>query len=468
LIGFQKVWVNNLELESINPKNNKIINSWEIHNQIEVDFIIDNGHSTYLEWRDTQLSFRLNCLEDISKLLKERSKEYGVLMADEMGKPLSQGIAEIEKCAWLCDYYLQNTAEFLKPKNIDTDNIKSFITFQPIGLILGIMPWNFPFWQVFRFAIPSLTAGNGAVLKHASNVQGCANAIQSCFLDAGYYENIFSNICIPGNQVSPVIENPKIAAVTLTGSTPAGKAVAKKAGECLKKTVLELGGSDPYLIFDDAQIDMAVDACIAGRILNAGQSCIAAKRLIVTKRNVVEFTDKLKNRLALKIMGDPLDNVDIGPMVSLSAREEVNDLVQQSLKEGAKLILGGEIPDNEGSFYPITILAEVKPGMPAFDAEIFGPVFSVITAENEDDAIMLANKSEFGLGSAIFTSDIKKGEKIAKEKIQSGACFINDFVKSDPRLPFGGIKMSGYGRELSNYGMMEFVNIKTVVIKSNN
>jgi len=456
------------QLESINPKNNQIINSWDIYSQSEVDSIIDAAETTYLEWRDTELSFRLSCLEEISILLKERSKQYGVLMADEMGKPLSQGILEVEKCAWLCDYYAQNASGFLKPKNIDTDNFKSFITFQPIGLILGIMPWNFPFWQVFRFAIPSLTAGNGAILKHASNVQGCASAIQSCFLDAGYYENIFRNLCIPGNQVNSVIENPKIAAVTLTGSTPAGKAVAKKAGECLKKTVLELGGSDPYLIFDDAQIDMAVDACIAGRILNAGQSCIAAKRLIVTKRNVVEFTDKLKNRLALKIMGDPLDNVDIGPMVSLSAREEVNALVQRSIKEGAELILGGEIPDNEGSFYPITILTEVKPGMPAFDAEIFGPVFSVITAENEDDAVMLANKSEFGLGSAIFTSDIKKGEKIAKEKMQSGACFVNDFVKSDPRLPFGGIKMSGYGRELSNYGMMEFVNIKTVVIKSSN
>ena len=457
-----------MQLESINPKNSQKINSWDIHSQSKVKSIIDSAHYAFLDWRKTELSFRLNCLEDISILLKERSKEYGVLMADEMGKPISQGIAEVEKCAWLCDYYFQNASEFLKPKYIDTGNDKSFITFQPIGLILGIMPWNFPFWQVFRFSVPSLTAGNGAVLKHASNVQGCASAIQNCFLDAGFYENIFSNLCIPGNQVSHVIENSKIAAITLTGSTPAGKAVAKKAGEYLKKTVLELGGSDPYVIFDDADIDIAVDACIAGRILNAGQSCIAAKRLILTKKNVVEFTEKLKRKLALKIMGDPLDNVDIGPMVSLSAREEVNDLVQRSIQKGAKLILGGEIPDSEGSFYPITILTKVRPGMPAFDEEIFGPVFTVIVAENDDDAIMLANKTEFGLGSAIFTSDIKKGEKIAKEKMQSGACFVNDFVKSDPRLPFGGIKMSGYGRELSNYGMMEFVNIKTVVIKSNN
>jgi len=457
-----------MQLESINPKNNQIINSWDIHSRSKVESIIKNAHYAFLDWRNTKLSFRLSCLENISMLLKERSKEYGVLMADEMGKPLSQGIAEIEKCASLCDYYAQNAFEFLKPKNIDTGNHKSFITFQPIGLILGVMPWNFPFWQVFRFAVPCLTVGNGAVLKHASNVQGCASAIQNCFSDAGYYENIFSNLSIPGNQVSSIIENSKISAVTLTGSTPAGKAVAKKAGECLKKTVLELGGSDPYVVFDDAEISVAVDACIAGRILNAGQSCIAAKRLIVTKKNVAEFTDKLKNRLSLKIMGDPLDNVDIGPMVSRSARDEVNDLVQKSILKGAELILGGKIPDGEGSFYPITILVGVKPGMPAFDKEIFGPVFTVIVAENDDDAIRLANKTEFGLGSAIFTNDIKKGEEIAKERMQSGACFVNDFVKSDPRLPFGGIKMSGYGRELSNYGMMEFVNIKTVVIKVSN
>ena len=455
-------------LDSINPKNNQKINSWETLSQSDVDFKIDCSYKAYLEWRDTRLPFRLNCLEEVSNLLKERSKEYAVLMADEMGKPLSQGIAEVEKCAWLCDYYFQNAIDFLKPKNIETDYYKSFITFEPIGPILGIMPWNFPFWQVFRYAIPSLTSGNSVILKHASNVQGCATAIQRCFLDTGYFENSFINLCIPGSQVSPVIENPKIAAVTLTGSTPAGKAVAKKAGECLKKTVLELGGSDPYVIFDDAEIEIAVEACIAGRILNTGQSCIAAKRLIVTKKNIKEFTEKLKSKLALKIMGDPLDSVDIGPMVSLSAREEVNALVQQSIQQGAKLLLGGELPTGPGSYYPITLLTGVKPGMSAFDEEIFGPVFTVIVAKDNDEAVMLANKTEFGLGSAIFTSDIKIGEEIASKKMQAGACFVNDFVKSDPRLPFGGIKMSGYGRELSQYGMLEFVNIKTVVIKSNN
>ena len=455
-----------MDLKSINPKNNKIINSWTLHNDNEVNNLIAKASETYIKWKDTPLSFRTDCLDEISNILRERAKEYATLMADEMGKPTAQGLAEIEKCAWLCDYYKKNAEKFLSPKSIDTENYKSFVTFQPIGLILGVMPWNFPFWQVFRFAIPSLTAGDGVVLKHASNVQGCASAIEQCFRDAGYYENIFCNIRIPSTQVASVIENDNIAAVTLTGSTPAGKAVAKKAGEYLKKTVLELGGSDPYVIFDDADVENAVNACIAGRILNTGQSCISAKRLIVTKLNSKEFIEKLKSKLSLKIMGDPLDEVDIGPMVSNAARDEVDDQVQRSISAGAKLKLGGKIPKGEGAYYPLTILSDVRPGMPAFDEEIFGPVFIVITADNDSNAVDLANKSEFGLGSAIFTSDIEKGEKIAKKDMQSGACFVNDFVKSDPRLPFGGIKMSGYGRELSSYGMMEFVNIKTIVVKS--
>ncbi len=453
-------------LNSIDPKNNRLINTWETHDENHVKNLLVEANKAYLEWKDTNLSFRINCLDDIANILREKSKEYGTLMAKEMGKPLSQGIAEIEKCAWLCEYYRDNSKNFLSPKNIDTGNYKSLVTFQPLGLILGVMPWNFPFWQVFRFAIPVLTVGNGAVLKHASNVQGCAAAIQKCFLDAGYYENIFCNLRIPGSRVDSLIENKNIAAVTLTGSTPAGQAVAKKAGEHLKKTVLELGGSDPYVIFDDADIEIAVDACIAGRILNTGQSCIAAKRLIVTKLNSKEFTDKLIDKLSLKIMGDPLDDVDIGPMVSLTARKEVDNQVQRSIAAGATLNLGGIIPDGDGAYYPLTVLSNVKPGMPAFDEEIFGPVFTVIVADDNDEAIALANRSDFGLGSAIFTKDLKKGEEIAKRKLQSGACFVNDFVKSDPRLPFGGIKMSGYGRELSVNGMMEFVNIKTVVVKS--
>ncbi len=455
-----------MNLESINPKDNSLIHSWNVHNENDIDNILEKASKAYLSWKNTDLSFRIDRLDEIANLLRDNSKEYGTIMADEMGKPLSQGISEIEKCAWLCDYYRENSKGFLSPKNIDTDNYKSLVTYQPIGLIFGVMPWNFPFWQVFRFAIPTLTAGNGAVLKHASNVQGCATAIEKCFLDAGYFENIFSNLCIPSSLVESVIENHNIVAVTLTGSTPAGKAVAKKAGQCLKKTVLELGGSDPYVIFDDADIDKAVDACIAGRILNTGQSCISAKRLIVTKINSDEFTEKLIFKLSSKIMGDPLDDVDIGPMVSMAARDEVHNQVQRSIAHGANLKLGGEIPEGDGAYYPLTILTGITPGMAAFDEEIFGPVFSVIIANDNDEAILLANKSEFGLGAAIFTRNLERGEKIAKNELQSGACFVNDFVKSDPRLPFGGIKMSGYGRELSDYGMMEFVNIKTIVVKS--
>ena len=326
------------------------------------------------------------------------------------------------------------------------------------------MPWNFPFWQVFRFTLPAITSGNGILLKHASNVQGCANAIESCFIEAGYPINIFRNLIIPAGRVKEVIENKAISAVTLTGSTPAGKEVASIAGAVLKKTVLELGGSDPYIILDDANLEQAAVACAIGRLLNAGQSCIAAKRIIVTKKNVLEFINLLESELNSKVVGDPMDDVDVGPMVSIKARDEVHDQVKRSIFSGAILKLGGSIPLEKGAYYPITLLVDVKPGMAAFDEEIFGPVLAVITAKNESHALDLANETEFGLGSAIFTKDIQRGEKIARKKINAGITFINDYVQSDPRLPFGGVKNSGYGRELSSYGMMEFVNIKSIVV----
>ena len=454
-----------MELISTNPTNSGVVNTWPVHSETEVNYILCQAQEAYQSWKTTDLSFRLDCLEQLAGLLRDRSREYGTIMAAEMGKPLAQGIAEAEKCAWLCDYYGENAAAFLKLRKIDTGANNSFVTIEPIGLVLGVMPWNFPFWQVFRFAVPTIIAGNGAILKHASNVQACANAIESVFLDAGFPMNLFRNLVIPGSRVNKVIENNTIAAVTLTGSTPAGKAVAAKAGECLKKTVLELGGSDPYVILDDADLDQAVEACTAGRMLNAGQSCIAAKRLIVTLKNESKFISSLRHSLELKIMGDPMDDVDIGPMVSIDARDELHDQVKRSTDAGATLLLGGEIPDGDGSFYPPTLLTDVKPGMPAFDEELFGPVFVVTIAEHEQEALELANQTEFGLGSAVFTADIERGTELAKSYLQAGACFVNDFVKSDPRLPFGGIKASGYGRELSAHGMMEFVNIKTVVVK---
>ena len=328
------------------------------------------------------------------------------------------------------------------------------------------MPWNFPFWQVFRFASPTLMAGNVGILKHASNVQGCAKQIEKLFLEAGFPEYTFSNLVIGSNKVSNVINNSLVRAVTLTGSTPAGKSVASLAGSLLKKTVLELGGNDPYIILEDADLNNAVESCIAGRMLNTGQSCIAAKRFIVVKTRLDEFIDKVEQKINNMKMGDPLNsNIDIGPMVNTDARDELHQQVLMSIEKGAKLISGGKIPESDGSFYPPTLLTNVEPGMSAFDDELFGPVAVIISAKDQAHAIDLANKTNYGLGAAIFTGDIDKGEKIAINELEAGSCFVNDFVKSDPRLPFGGIKESGYGRELSEFGILEFVNIKSVVIQ---
>ena len=456
------------KLKSINPKNNIKIRSWDVPSLNDINIIIRKTAQAQMDWSEIDLISRLDYVKNLAHILNERAKEMSILMADEMGKPKKQGMGEISKCVWLCDYYLKNSEQVLSDKYVETEFYESYVTYRPIGLVLGIMPWNFPFWQVFRYAIPSLIVGNGVLLKHASNVQGCANMINDCFIEAGFPNDIFNNLQIPSSLVSKVIEHDQIQGVAFTGSTNAGKAVAKIAGENLKKTVLELGGNDPYLILEDAELDYAVKACIEGRLLNNGQSCISAKRLIVTKNNIESFTKKLIDKLDLKVMGDPHDDVDYGPLVSLSARAEVHKMVKSSIKMGAKLNLGGRIPNSDGAYYPITVLSKVQPGMPAFEEEIFGPVFSIIEANDNDHAIDLANNSKYGLGAAVFTSDINEGKKIAEEKIQAGVCFVNDYVKSDPRLPFGGVKMSGYGRELSGYGLMEFVNIKSIVVENNN
>ncbi len=454
------------KLISINPTNLEIVKSYNIHNKSEVSNIILSASKIQSEWMNNDLDFRLSCLEKVSSILNDNRNNYANLMALEMGKPISQGVSEIEKCIFLCDYYQDQSKKILLKKDIKTENYKSYISYEPLGLILGIMPWNFPFWQVFRFAIPSLITGNGVILKHASNVQGCAHAIEEIFLKSGCPESLFNNIIIPGSSVKKIIENKYISAVTLTGSTPVGKSVASIASNNLKKTVMELGGSDPYLILDDANLNQAADSCVSGRLINGGQSCIAAKRIIITKSNHLEFIKILKEKLLTKVMGDPIDEVDLGPMVSLEARDIIHSQVLKSINEGAKLILGGKLINDKGAFYPITILDNVSPGMTAFDEEIFGPVFSITIATDEQNGIDLANNTEFGLGASVFTADIEKGEFIASKKIFAGSCFVNDFVRSDPRLPFGGIKNSGYGRELSNCGLMEFVNIKTIVVNN--
>ena len=455
-----------MNLISINPANNKKINSYQEISKDSINQIIDSSFNTFLEWRSKSFSYRAKKMRCLAELLKQKKEELGLLMTKEMGKPIKQSIAEAEKCAWVCEYYADNAEKFLSQKEIPTGSTKSFISFQPIGIVLAIMPWNFPFWQVFRFASPALMAGNVGILKHASNVQGCAKEIEKLFLEAGFPKFAFSNLVIGSKKVSNVIKNSKISAVTLTGSTPAGKSVASLAGSLLKKTVLELGGNDPYVILEDADLDNAVKSCIAGRMLNAGQSCIAAKRFIVVQSSLKEFIDKVHNEIKKMKMGDPINpDINIGPMVNNIARDELHQQVLISIEKGAKLLFGGKIPQLDGAFYPPTLLVDVEPGMPAFDDELFGPVAVVISAKDQSHAIELANKTNFGLGAAIFTRDLDKGENIATKELEAGSCFVNDFVKSDPRLPFGGIKESGYGRELSEFGIQEFVNIKSVVVQ---
>jgi succinate-semialdehyde dehydrogenase/glutarate-semialdehyde dehydrogenase len=453
-------------LQSINPFNQEIIQSYKEHSQNEINNIITDADITFKEGRQTNFVERSELLRNTASILKKNIEKYSKIITMEMGKPIRESRAEIEKCEWVCKYYAENGEKFLAPQEIKTDASKSYVTFQPLGVILAVMPWNFPFWQVFRFAAPTLMAGNVGILKHSSNVSGCALAIEEIFQDAGFPKNTFRTLLINNKVVASIIENPIVKAVTLTGSTPAGKAVASKAGEMLKKTVLELGGSDPYIILEDADLQKAVNSCSISRLINAGQSCIAAKRFIVVESVLEEFQSLLIKNMKNIVMGDPFnENTDIGPNARIDLREELHQQVIKSLKLGAKLLLGRQYSDSKGAFYPPTILTDVKPGMPAFDEELFGPVAAIVPAKDENDAIALANNSVFGLGAAIFTKDIARGEKIAAEKLEAGSCFVNDFVKSDPRLPFGGIKQSGYGRELSDFGIREFVNIKTVYVK---
>ena len=453
-------------LNSINPANGQEIASYKEMTLEEVGTIIANVDSAYHEWRNTSFDHRATLLRRASELLQNRKEDLGRLMTLEMGKPYTQALAEVTKCATVCEYYADNAERILADQIIETDASKSYVAYRPIGIVFAVMPWNFPFWQVLRFAAPALMAGNVGILKHASNVQGCAKEIEKIFHDAGFPKNVFRILVISSKYVKDVINNPLVKAVTLTGSTPAGKAVASQTGNVLKKTVLELGGSDPYIILEDADLDQAITACMIGRFLNTGQSCIAAKRFIVVESILDEFRGKILQAMKNQKWGDPFDeDVNIGPMVNIWSRNEVHEQVIASIEKGAELLVGGEVPDVEGAFYPATLLDNVKPGMPAFDDEIFGPVASIVPVKDEAEAIRLANQTPFGLGSAVFTRDVEKGERIAANEIEAGCCFVNDFVRSDPRLPFGGIKESGYGRELSETGIREFTNMKTVYIR---
>jgi len=427
---------------------------------------LNESDFAYKKWKDVPLFQRVLFLKNVSKLLLKGKEEYARLMALEMGKPFKEGIAEIEKCALCCEYFVTHAESMLQNTICNTGATKSFVTYQPIGIVLAIMPWNFPFWQVIRFAAPNLVAGNVGVLKHAPNVSGCAVALENLFKDAGFPESVFSTLIIDVDQVENVIFNDKVKAVTLTGSKRAGKSVAQLAGKVLKKSVLELGGSDPYIILEDADLITAVNKCVTSRLINSGQSCIAAKRFIVVEKVKDVFIANFLKAMQQINYGNPLDEeVNIGPLARKDLRDKLHDQVQQSVQLGATCLLGGFVPKIEGYFYPPTVLIDVKPGMPAFDDEIFGPVASIISVKDENEAIEMANNTIYGLGAAIFTEDLKKGEIIASTKLNAGLCAVNDFVKSDVRLPFGGIKQSGYGRELTAIGMKEFLNVKSVVIK---
>jgi len=453
-------------LNSINPANNQKIKSYTEFTKIQVEEIILDVNSEFLKWKETSFKHRSELMLNAATVLRKNLKEYSELMTLEMGKPILQAKAEVEKCAWVCEYYAENAESFLADEVIKTDASESFVAYRPIGIVLAVMPWNFPFWQVFRFAAPNFMAGNAGLLKHASNVSGCSLAIENVFREAGFPENIFRSLIVSSKNINEVISNNLVKAVTLTGSVPAGKSVAASAGSSIKKTVLELGGSDPYVVLEDADLSQAAKTCVNSRLINAGQSCIAAKRFIIVEKVYDEFKKYFLEFMSSKKMGDPFDEKnDLGPQASIQLRDELHQQVLKSIELGAKLLFGGKVPNLQGAFYPPTVLENVKPGMPAFDEELFGPVAALIKAKNEDEAIQFANKSIFGLGAAVFTKDVKKGKLIAREKLNAGSCFVNEFVKSDPRLPFGGIKESGYGRELSPFGIKEFVNIKTVYIK---
>jgi succinate-semialdehyde dehydrogenase/glutarate-semialdehyde dehydrogenase len=383
-----------------------------------------------------------------------------------MGKVKREAIGEVEKCALVCGFYAENDESFLKNEPIKTEASESYISFQPIGTVLAIMPWNFPFWQVFRFLAPAMMAGNTGVLKHASNVSGCALAIEQLVLESEFPDNVFRTLLIGSKEVKSVIENPLIKAVTLTGSTPAGRSVASAAGYALKKSVLELGGSDPYLILEDADIETAALLCVTSRLLNAGQSCIGAKRFIIADQVYDQFKTEFVRLMSAAKFGDPLDpKTSIGPLARVDLRDELHLQVEKSREMGATVLIGGFIPEGNAPFYPPTVLENVVPGMPAYHEELFGPVAVLFRVNSEEEAMRIANDTVFGLGGGVYTSDIENGKLLAEKGLEAGCVFINDFVKSDPRLPFGGIKESGYGRELSMIGIREFVNVKTIVVR---
>jgi len=451
-------------MKSINPYNHQLLAEYPEMTTQEVSSIVDQTFEAWQSWKETSFAHRATLMGKAAKVLRAKKEELAILITSEMGKRIAEAEAEVEKCAWVCEYYAEHAETMLADEAIETDGQRSMAVFQPIGPVLAVMPWNYPFWQVFRFAAPALMAGNAGLLKHASNVQGCALAIEKVFIEAGFPANIFRSLIIGSSKVEEIIANPKVRAVSLTGSEYAGSQVAAAAGKYLKKSVLELGGSDPCIVLEDANLNEAANVGVQSRMLTSGQTCIAAKRFIVVESVASQFLSKVKAEMERYQPGDPMKRATmLAPLAGRNFVEDVHRQVMESVKMWAKIEFGGIIPV-EGCFYPSTLITNVTADMPVFKEETFGPVVAFIVVKDETEAISVANNSLFGLGAAIWTGNVERGESIARQ-IEAGAVFINGLVKSDPRLPFGGIKNSGYGHELSHYGIKEFCNIKSVWVK---
>jgi succinate-semialdehyde dehydrogenase/glutarate-semialdehyde dehydrogenase len=455
-----------MALKSINPATGEVLKEFKELKPEEVKKQLVKSSHAFNEWKVTDYSDKKRCLKNVAKILHDDSQKYATLMATEMGKPISQAEAEVEKCAWVCEYYAENGERFLENTYVEIGTDKSYIRYAPLGIILAIMPWNFPFWQVFRCAAPSIFAGNTVLLKHSSNVPQCALSIEDIFTKAGFPSHIFKSLLIGSYQVNEIIKNDNVAAVSLTGSAYAGQNVAEIAGNNIKKVVLELGGNDPFIVLSDADLEYSVEQAVKARMINNGQSCIAAKRFIIMKDIYKGFKDKLTEGVKKLVVGDPINRTtNIGPLAREDIRNQLEVQVQKSIQKGAIVLTGGKrVEGTPGYFYQPTVLANIKQIMPVFKEETFGPVASLIQVKNEAEAIQIANNSDYGLGASVWTKNTEKGEEFLKH-INAGNVFVNEIVKSDPRLPFGGIKKSGFGRELSEYGIKEFVNIQTMYVK---